>query len=133
MMYQDGEPTLLSEEKIGKLSDVARNAGRLRLSQRLGVYLAYRTGEGLVYIGKTARSFLERLAEYTSESDSGRDYPTGELMHQHASELDISIIETPTARQAEELERYLCIERLPKWNAMMTTQDLARQRQYEGF
>lgn len=128
-----GEPPRITEERIGKLSDVARYADRFRLGERLGVYLAYQAGEDLVYIGKTARNFLERLKEYTSESDSGRDYPAGELMHQHASELDISIIETCTAAEAEELERCLCIERNPTWNAKMTTQELARQNQCEGF
>ena len=79
--------------KIGPLSETKTDFSDY--SKDIGVYRAILNGE-VVYIGKATElnngGFRKRLRDYTRTSNSARNYPAGEFMHQHKDEIQIEIV-----------------------------------------
>jgi excinuclease UvrABC nuclease subunit len=91
----------------------------------IGIYKAELNGE-LVYIGKATElsngGFRKRLRDYTRESDSARNYPSGRLMHENKDEIIISIHICERSQQgiieAEILEKEQIKRHDPVWNKL---------------
>lgn len=92
-------------------------------SRDIGVYRAIVNGK-VVYIGKATElsngGFRKRLRDYTRTSSSARNYPTGQLMHQHKDEIQIEILvyerSLDSVSGIEALEAKLIKELNPVWN-----------------
>ena len=92
-------------------------------SKDIGVYRAILNGE-VVYIGKATElnngGFRKRLRDYTRTSNSARNYPAGDLMHQHKDEIQIEIViferSLDSVSGIETLEAKLIKEFNPVWN-----------------
>lgn len=111
-----------SWEYLGALS----TASLSHLSPYVGLYRATLRGQ-VVYIGRAVEysngGLRKRLSDYTRASDSSRKHRSGQLMHEHADELQIEILKTGTDAEAAEvavkLERYFIGRYSPPWNQML--------------
>ena len=106
---------------LGALSETTSDFSKY--SKDIGVYRAILNGE-VVYVGKSTElsngGFRKRLRDYTRTSNSARNYPAGELMHQHKDEIQIEIViferSLDSVSGIETLEAQLIKEFKPVWN-----------------
>lgn len=92
-------------------------------SRDVGIYRAMLDGV-IVYIGKATElnngGFRKRLRDYTRESSSARNYPSGNLMHRHKDELVIEILvfgrSIQSVSEIEAQEKKLINKFNPEWN-----------------
>lgn len=104
---------------IGTLDNIENDD----LRHKVGVYKAD-LNDKTVYVGRATEynngGFKKRLSDYTRESDSGRKHKSGQLMHENASELKISIISTGSdkeaSKRAKKLETEMIKKHDPDWN-----------------
>lgn len=109
--------------KLGPLSEKETDFSSYKYD--IGVYKGTLNGE-VVYIGKATElyngGFRKRLRDYTRESDSGRNYPSGKLMHEHQNEVQIEILiferNVANIKLVEQKESDLIKELQPKWNPL---------------
>lgn len=105
---------------------ILSSANISHLSGYVGLYRANLNGK-IVYIGRAVEydngGLRKRLSDYTRESDSARKHRSGQLMHQHASELFIDVLitgsDSDAADVAKNLEPYLIGKYRPEWNKML--------------
>lgn len=113
-------------ERIGLLDESDCDFSELR--NNIGVYKAEYLGD-LVYIGKATEhsngGLRKRLRDYTRQSDSARNYPSGLKMHEHQGELVIFVCSFPClpqlVQEVNRLEGELIRDLNPPWNALDTT------------
>lgn len=114
----------LSEwEKIGFLNESDVNFKDY--NKNIGIYKAIYEGV-IVYIGKATElnngGFRKRLRDYTRESDSARNYPSGQKMYENRNNIiiEIFIVENSEGgvERANELEIEFISQFNPKWNLL---------------
>lgn len=111
--------------KLGLLSEETTDFSDYR--KDIGLYRAI-LDEEIVYIGKATElhngGFCKRLRDYTRNSDSSRDYPTGRMMFQHKDKLQIEILiferKDELVPDINALEKQLIKQHKPKWNVQLS-------------
>ncbi len=107
--------------KLGLLSEETTDFSNYR--KDIGLYRAI-LDEEIVYIGKATElhngGFCKRLRDYTRNSDSSRNYPTGRMMYQYKDKLQIEILiferKDEFVPDINALEKQLIQQYKPKWN-----------------
>ena len=88
--------------------------------KQIGLYRAV-LNNIIVYVGKATEinngGFRKRLRDYTRESNSARDYPSGTMMNKHQSELVIEILPLDKSKSViATMENEAILTMKPKWN-----------------
>ena len=118
---------LMSEEDLAMIEKNWYNIGILKyadlssLAKYVGVYRMKLHGE-LVYIGRAIEynngGFRKRLRDYLRDSDSARKHKSGQLIYEHAHELQVDIIKTGTDREASDIASKLEKKLISKYSLL---------------
>lgn len=90
--------------------------------KQIGLYRAT-LNDIIVYVGKATEinngGFRKRLRDYTRESNSARNYPSGVMMNTHQSELLIEILPlNKSTSSIATMEDEVILTMKPKWNEL---------------
>jgi len=95
------------------------------LNKSIGLYKAILNDE-VVYIGKATEwdnsGLTKRLRDYVRKSDSGRNYPSGQMMFNNKDNIHIQVLIVGDSKDSinttECLEKLFIKEYNPKWNKL---------------
>lgn len=111
----------LKRKSIGKLND----ANIANLSDVAGVFIIRRSSDKkIVYIGKGVEinngGLRKRLKDFYRQSDSARNHPGGENIHDNLEDVYAEVIETGSdeeaVKTADELKKAMIKRYNPIWN-----------------